>query len=65
MNDKIKRFLRNNFDNWQTTVIGAVIIVFTTWVFLEGKISWEQAVMGWNTGFGFLIAKDALNQNQN
>ena len=49
-------------ESWQTTSIGVVIIIFTTWVFLDGKISWEQAIVGWNTGFGFILTKDVINK---
>ena len=49
-------------ESWQTTTIGVVIIIFTTWVFLDDKISWEQAIVGWNTGFGFILTKDVINK---
>jgi hypothetical protein len=35
----------------------------TTFAFLTDKISWEQAVIGWHTGFGFIMAKDKMNDD--
>jgi len=49
--------------DWQTTLIGLAIIAFTTFAFLNDKISWEQAVIGWNTGFGFIMAKDMMDND--
>jgi len=49
--------------DWQTTLIGLAIIAFTTFAFLNDKISWEQAVIGWHTGFGFIMAKDMMNDD--
>jgi len=49
--------------DWQTTLIGLAIIAFTTFAFLTDKISWEQAMIGWHTGFGFIMAKDMMNDD--
>jgi hypothetical protein len=49
--------------DWQTTLIGLAIIAFTTFAFLSDKISWEQAVIGWHTGFGFIMAKDMMDDD--
>jgi len=49
--------------DWQTTLIGLAIIAFTTFAFLNDKISWEQAVIGWHTGFGFIMSKDMMDDN--
>jgi hypothetical protein len=49
--------------DWQTTLIGLAIIAFTTFAFLSDKISWEQAVIGWHTGFGFIMAKDMMDED--
>jgi len=49
--------------DWQTTLIGLAIIAFTTFAFLSDKISWEQAVIGWHTGLGFIMAKDMMDDN--
>lgn len=49
--------------DWQTTLIGLAIIAFTTFAFLTDKISWEQAVIGWHAGFGFIMAKDMMNND--
>jgi hypothetical protein len=57
----MKNFKRIVLKDWQTTLIGLAIIAFTTFAFLSDKISWEQAVIGWHTGFGFIMAKDMMN----
>lgn len=59
----MKNFKRIVLKDWQTTLIGLAIITFTTFAFLSDKISWEQAVIGWHTGFGFIMAKDMMNDD--
>jgi len=59
----MKNLKRIVLKDWQTTLIGLAIIAFTTFAFLSDKISWEQAVIGWHTGFGFIMAKDMMDDN--
>jgi len=59
----MKNLKRIVLKDWQTTLIGLAIIAFTTFAFLTDKISWEQAVIGWHTGFGFIMAKDMMDDD--
>ena len=52
------------YKNYRTTLVGVVVCAFTTWRYLEGDISWSEAVIGWGFAGGLLLAKDGQTQTE-
>lgn len=52
------------YRNYRTSIAGLVALGFTTWQFLDKSISWAEAIVGWSSAWGLLMAKDGQTETE-